>query len=219
LTMEGCRWRRRADFSSGASRLAPAPRKRPNLNFKLPFWARAQQYLFEPICAGDIDSSHSYLRQNRQWAEAPRRARPGNSKNFTRQVQWAQGSLLFLSAYLLICIQLFFKLFYPNLIPILDISSTLAVLEAKYSQLFGSAQVLPSYGFLPLIYFCWWFKQKFRLIYQAYSLLIYVISDSFLLVSIARSLSCAANNVVLTSLMVTNEVSTQAHLHCSCRGS
>ena len=42
----------------------------------------------------------------------------------------------------------------------------------------------------PSIHFCWWFKQKFRLMNQAYSPLIYasVISDSFPLVSIARSL-------------------------------
>ena len=65
-------------------------------------------------------------------------------KSHTRLVQCAQGSLLFLSAYLFIFIELFFELFYSILIPIWDISSTSAVLDAKYFQPFGSAQVLLS---------------------------------------------------------------------------
>jgi hypothetical protein len=46
--------------------------------------------------------------------------------------------------YLFIFIELFSKSFYSILIPISDISSTSAVLDAKYYQPFGSAQVLLS---------------------------------------------------------------------------
>jgi hypothetical protein len=74
----------------------------------------------------------------------PRSFGPGDSKNCTRHVQCAQGSLLFLSAYLFIFIELFLKSFNSILIPISDISSTSAVLDAKYFQPFGSAQVLLS---------------------------------------------------------------------------
>ncbi len=65
-------------------------------------------------------------------------------KSHTRQIQCAQGSLLFLSAYLFIFIESFLKSFYSILIPISDIFSTSAVLDAKYLQPFGSAQVLLS---------------------------------------------------------------------------
>ena len=49
---------------------------------------------------------------------------------------------------------------------------------------------------------------------QAYLLLLYVTSDLFLLVSIARSLKCCLQR--RSTLMVTNEVSTLADLYCSC---
>ena len=58
------------------------------------------------------------------------------------------------------------------------------------------------------------FHRIFLLMNQAYLLLIYVISDSFQLVSIARSLKCCSQR--RSTLMVTNEVSTLADLYCSC---
>ena len=65
-------------------------------------------------------------------------------KSFAVTQAVAQGFLLFLSAHLSIFIALVVKLFYSILIPILDIYSTVAVLEAKYYQPFDSAQVLPA---------------------------------------------------------------------------
>ena len=80
-----------------------------------------------------------------------------------------------------------------------NISSLLAVLKFYH----------PTFDlFLPVI------QEEIPFNESSILLLLYVTSDLFLLVSIARSLKCCSQR--RSTLMVTNEVSTLADLYCSC---
>jgi len=113
-----------------------AARARPNLNFKLPLvsrcWARNG-------CNGP-----GRLRIGSQWAGKFKSRALQFEITYTWRARFnaALGFLLFRSAHSVIFIQLVFNLFYSILVLISNISSTTAVLEAKYFQPFVSDQVL-----------------------------------------------------------------------------